>query len=1461
MPKYIDTPSGIAEFPDEMDDSAIQSVLQQQFPKPDASAVKGLVRTVLGQQFKPPAVPKPPDQAAALRQPKVNALAPLPNLPKPALPFGLRVRSPREEAELAGMGGIAPADVEGARRMAESQAAGAREAIEGTGQLFGSGQPLEKRILGVSRMYRGGMQAAAPVLAPAIGAAAIAAPAATAWGMLAGTAAQEGAERGLKAMGVPEGYARAAGDIAGLPVYAVGPFRALRPKVPTGVADDLAKAASRVDDAVPERAILESTISEDRPVVPDLAPPTSRTGVPPIAKSSTGSSLYLAPDFSTRGAVPQATPFPFYAQRAKAKKGVGPAAWVPPKPKKTPAAPAVNSPSDAPMPDAIPVPEATDGGLPSSLSGAKPRYGYGEKKFTLAFEDDIDKAAYIASSKKPSKSSKDYMTFAMESSGLDESGVKAHGLNVRNAIKGIAKDSPAGDLKIPSQGVQRATIKSNAPAIRDVPEPPRNAALRPDPADAAPQPKPADTSSTRSAADPVATIRELQGGDATAPVTIAKAKAAGLSDQQIVENLGPGKLIPHESHLHPDAPEVKANPERFLVDGGKAYAVVVPDAPAASPRRETQRGAITIPSRKQIKQVKESLEESFDRTFTNLVDRYHPLRRLEEIGGGVSSERSPYMAARSHGGHQGQIMDKLIDLRRVVRPAKKEGILDDAIKYAILERHQEKFGQLPDYTAPGYSDAAAVDADLIAMRQSMGPDRLKKVDALNAKMREYSDGLMQYLRDNGVISKESYDTIKANNEKYIPFQRVEYMQRLLDSDDIPYGSNAFSVADSGIRALEGSEKEIADPLTSLVKNTQSVFGVVSRNDVARKVAWLANDPAYKGIVIPLHKPGQPVAQGFKKVSYLENGIKKQVAVPEGIDETLRHVENVDIITRAMSVPTRILRALVTLDPTFMRNNVFRDYQTAIAAARLNGFGFTPVDWAKGFAAAVTRGIPDNAIPTILKGKVGEGTYREFLRSKGAFGGFYHHGNIRQTAGDLTEHAGKKVLRTVVNPAELMRAVGENMELAPRLGVFMKAQKQGATPFEAGFKARNSTVDFERRGASMKAVSMMVPFLNARIQGTVNLYSAAKESPVAVISKLTANVGVPWLAAYAANRLYYDDEYNSISDFEKRNNIIVILGKRRDADGNLIDAIKIPKGEVGPYLNTVEDIFDHFNKKYPKQWKTTLIQALSDMSPIPFEEKGELSTRPVAAMVLPPPAKAIVEWNTNQNLFSGRDIVPDSMRDASPANQFKAGTPEYLKTIGKVTGFSPEKIKNTMGTMGGYLGRRLADPEKGSRIFISDLSTVRTDTKDAPRVQRLNEESRRATDLRVSADRTARETFPKMLKATVPERQAIFREGLAQLKKDYPNETNDELVKRYKSAIEAAYLRQFPEKKTPDSDPREVPLNSYERKLRGMSAQTRARVMLPELKSMSKEELREKYRRWESIGLITPKVIEEMRKIK
>mgnify|MGYP002142248305 CR=1 FL=1 len=123
----------------------------------------------------------------------------------------------------------------------------------------------------------------------------------------------------------------------------------------------------------------------------------------------------------------------------------------------------VETPKAEPVTQATPAQEAA-ATLPKDLAGAKPRYNFGNKAFELNFASDVDRAAFIASQPTKSKRDADYLAFAAQATGMSEDEVRAHGAQVREAIKAMAKDGKPGTLKVPEVARGGVTVeKTPAP--------------------------------------------------------------------------------------------------------------------------------------------------------------------------------------------------------------------------------------------------------------------------------------------------------------------------------------------------------------------------------------------------------------------------------------------------------------------------------------------------------------------------------------------------------------------------------------------------------------------------------------------------------------------------------------------------------------------------------------------------------------------------------------------------------------------------------------------------------------------------------------------------------------------------------------------------------------------------------------------------------------------------------------
>ena len=271
MPQEVQLPNGdIAEFPDDMAPDAIAQVLRRQFA---------------------PA-------------PKPKALAPLPDLPKPANPI-MKLESAAASAQQSLLSG--DYGLESAMYAQEGQRLADRAAGVGSGlKALATGKDMNTRLGGASQAFREAGAAAGPYVVPAgvVGAAASGALPAFLANAAVGLVAQEGVDRGAKALGAGEGTARFAGDIAGLPSF-IRAGKAVRPSAPrqatgevfgdqfTGAPLTADEAAARVraigvENAQPQRDLnLPEGTAETGPAIPvPSAPEVASAGpVKPIPQN------------------------------------------------------------------------------------------------------------------------------------------------------------------------------------------------------------------------------------------------------------------------------------------------------------------------------------------------------------------------------------------------------------------------------------------------------------------------------------------------------------------------------------------------------------------------------------------------------------------------------------------------------------------------------------------------------------------------------------------------------------------------------------------------------------------------------------------------------------------------------------------------------------------------------------------------------------------------------------------------------------------------------------------------------------------------------------------------------------------------------------------------------------------------------------------------------------------------
>lgn len=503
----------------------------------------------------------------------------------------------------------------------------------------------------------------------------------------------------------------------------------------------------------------------------------------------------------------------------------------------------------------------------------------------------------------------------------------------------------------------------------------------------------------------------------------------------------------------------------------------------------------------------------------------------------------------------------------------KGGTLGKA-EYALMERatnFQNKEvgpGLFPILRRVGEKNIPDFEAYLVARRTLELAKRgiktgISSMDALSVvkslkdkfekharRLDRYQDRQLKLLVDSGILSKDAYKRIKAQNMLYVPLHRFY-------EKNMGGGRGKLSVIDlaNPLKRIKGSDLEIISPIESIIKNTFLFRDLAERNRVALSFVDACNktqgggrvaDKFFKkysatkledkekvdvilesGIIEDLMGGTMENQEAYVRSLIKNNPFEKIIFRPknatnpqEGIFRVFRNgeveyyqMDDKDLydalrfadseqmknmmsgkIWQFITAPTRILRAGATTTLEFGTKNFIRDMLTAGVYSKN---GYVPV-------LSSAYGI----FQVLTKGK----WYREFLREGARYANFTAvDTNVIQNAlrgafkNDKTTAA--YWLNFVKNPVAALRAYSELMESATRVAEYRLARKNDKSALDAANEAKSITLNFARNGKFGATLNRLIPFFNAGIQDTAKFFEEF------VLNKDSAQLSRNWLKGF------------------------------------------------------------------------------------------------------------------------------------------------------------------------------------------------------------------------------------------------------------------------------------------------------------------------------------------------------------
>ena len=709
---------------------------------------------------------------------------------------------------------------------------------------------------------------------------------------------------------------------------------------------------------------------------------------------------------------------------------------------------------------------------------------------------------------------------------------------------------------------------------------------------------------------------------------------------------------------------------------------------------------------------KERIEARFNKFMTDVFWEYHPIYRLQKAATGaknmkealaaIEASNNPLTLLATNKGVVGKTMaflqhhtfdykdlkkngESLADILSTYKSDVEKGQrFEEWLALSRAKEIQESGRKTPFFKDP--VTAAASRKAYEAGKAEFAEDA-KRVNAL----------LRRALRlqvDSGIKSEKEYKSMVAKGENYIPMMQVQ--------EELPPSKfgKGVTVKDKNNKNLTGAEGDIYAPIESVIRYVHSSIVTSERNRIMKSIKSLMErlpDAIKKVEVDPgvVKDDGAEVIYRSLKdgeIAVFEDGKRTIFEVPKEVADALSGIgseQSFGFIATMMAKAASSMRAGNVLAPLFTVSNVVRDQQHATIVSDNK---FIPlVSFLEGAASFAKK---DEAFVNWMKGGGMSATIQSLDRD-------YISANIQKLAVDTGMMKG--AYNVVSSPrmlTQVLHKLTEYGEVPTRIGEFKRSAK-GKSDINSiiggAYDARNVTLDFQKRGAKIAALNAIMPFFNARLQGTYQLGQALRDKPAPTILK----GAMLSFASYALWSAQHDDpRYSDAPEWEKRLFWIIPIdnwvpseegeeGKpntRKLEDGswetNLGEVYRIPKShEMGMIFGSgVEAVMD--------SWKAQDPEAAINMA-------AEI-VKSFAGYDAPTALKVPFELMANYSSFYDAPIVDYFTEQNLPYLRFNDNTSEASKFLSKkmheaewYTGPipSPAKmdyaVKGFAGTLGAY----------------------------------------------------------------------------------------------------------------------------------------------------------------------------------
>ena len=672
---------------------------------------------------------------------------------------------------------------------------------------------------------------------------------------------------------------------------------------------------------------------------------------------------------------------------------------------------------------------------------------------------------------------------------------------------------------------------------------------------------------------------------------------------------------------------------------------------------------------------KTGIVKSAQYLWNKIIDRQSDIKRIIK-GIGSKQSKKAFNLLVTRAGAKGYANYRFKEASKKIYKNLKSSEIDtlDKIIYArrIVSINENRAARgLEAYRGiDGYSEAEA-RRDLDRIKSELGD---KKFNQINGRADEYFNVFSETLKnlyESGRITEDTYNNLK--DIEYSPIATIKYIiGDNLSVDEIDRQAEIFGITRKDVMELtDRNENEIImDSKWLLMMNLMSVEARAWENKMLNSFAEAietADADTIKALseYVSLGKPGGQVPAGFTSISYFKDGKPQSLIVRRDFASQLMDIKNRSRGLEAIGkmTGTQILRFFATGgNPLFIIGNTAVDFANILFMSNVYS-SIKPIgaiqlsyDFASKFLAKIINDVSGN--------KKYRELYKEFISHGGGMDFLSSDGLRELKRLRPTYKVTSAAQAVIVKYGNAMSYLGETSEQAMRLAVFGKVKndliakyekENGSKPtgqdlddilYEAARESRE-TVDFSQGGDWTKSADLVMPYLNASMQGFRRPLDFMVKNPKGFASSMVqASLmagGVAYMSVAALYRAVGDDDeddkekalkmkkaLDSIPVYEKASYHIIFTGKK-NKDGEF-EYYRIKKLPFLSVLTTAAEqvaynqMFESLGSKYDVSG--TLTKETIENS-IPFAPSEIASRNPMIS--------GLLTYHFNKDLFTGQEV--------------------------------------------------------------------------------------------------------------------------------------------------------------------------------------------------------------------------------